>query len=194
MNRASYEVESGQVGKSRKSTTLYEAGLVSLCAYWFLYRTQALSRLTPKLVLGGIDYGLYAIALIVFGIIFGLLRFLERNLGTPRWVAGMRSHQGTSRYVDILVLIACFMIFAVAFGNEVLGSQPFLVIVLIIASLSATQSLLMGYESYHALTEGEIEVLPQKTPDSENPDEIPMDENEDDEDPEVNANLDDDHS
>ena len=152
-----------QSGRSRRTVTIYEVGLVSLCIYWFLHRTSALSRLTPRLTLGNVDYGIYLVAMVIFSIVFAMLVFFERNLGTPTWIAGIRSHQGTSRYVDILILIVAFAISAVTFGSRLLDSEPFLVIILLIASGAATQSLLAGYESSRPPIEGAIEAPAEET-------------------------------
>lgn len=133
---------------SGRSVTIYEISLISIVLAWFFNQSGVFPRLVPRVVLSGVDYGFYVAHIVLFLTVWFVVYFVERNLGTPIWLNGARSNQGTAKVIDGLVIFACFYCLSVAYGADVLWQSPYLIALLVIAVLAAMQSLIIGRERY----------------------------------------------
>ncbi len=123
---------------------IYKIGLSTCILAWIFNRTGVFPRYQPHIIVLGNDVGFYITHVVLFLVVWFIFYFLERSFGSPDWISDMNSRQGTSQYLDIFVLLTCFLVGSVSIGAGTLS--PYLTLGLILAILAALQSFLLGRE------------------------------------------------
>jgi hypothetical protein len=80
----------------------------------------------------------------LFAFLWIIVYWIERLFGIPSLFIEMRSHQGTSQWLDWVVILTCILCTIIAFGRGTLSG--FLGFTITLAFCSAVQSLILGRE------------------------------------------------
>lgn len=130
---------------SDKPVSLYEVNLLAILLFWFLERVGVLARLTPRLPFGDLDLGFGVTRLVLFILVWFMLWYLDTNFRPkPRWLIGMRSHQGITKGFDWLILLAGFSTLILIYGYQI--RNPYLSFIGVMAIFAALHSLITGRE------------------------------------------------
>jgi hypothetical protein len=122
----------------------YKIGIVTVFLAWVLNRTHVFPRYQFHVVFMGNDVGLYITHIFLFLIIWVLFFLFENAFGRPAWMDAMNSHQGSSGWMDWIVISVCCCTLAVSIGANTL--TPSLLLIAMLGIGSAIYSLLLGRE------------------------------------------------